>query len=215
MPMNYTTLTGTKDTEGSIKYFVRHSEVPSSYILERAQDAIYQLLRVREMLKRSEGTILENDTTLAMPTDMLDPIAFGRRGEYQGRITILDQEHFESRVGENPNDSNNVYPGTPCFATYDQSYFYFDAKADRDYPYRLWYMQKPALLAVTSNETNFMTTRYGNILEAMCKHYAYEHRNDDNKAASELEKATAYIAKANEEYDMFRQSIQTEMYWSR
>jgi hypothetical protein len=215
MPMTYTILTGAKDTEGSIKYWVRHSEVPSSYILERAQDAIYQILRVREMVKRTEGTIAEDATTLAIPADMLEPIALVRRGEYQGRITILDQEHFESRVGENPNDSNSVYPGTPVFATYDQSYFYFDAKADQDYPYRLWYMQKPALLEATTGETNFLTVRYGNILEAMCKHYAWDHRGDEGKAAGELEKAMAYITKANEEYDMFRQSIQTEMYWSR
>jgi hypothetical protein len=215
MPMTYTILTGTKDTEGSIKYFVRHTEVPSDYILERAQDAIYQILRVREMLTKVEGAIAEDATYLAIPSDMLEPIAFVRRGSYQGRITILDQEHFESRVGENADDSNNPYPGTPVFATYDKTNFYFDAKADQAYAYRLWYMQKPALLASSSNETNFLTLRYPNILEAMCKHYAWEHRGDEGKAAGELEKAMAYITKANEEYDMFRQSIQTEMYWSR
>ena len=214
MAMTYNSLTASKDTEGSIKYFVRHTEVPSDYILERAQDAIYQVLRVREMLTKAEGTIAENATYLAIPSDMLEPIAFVRRGSYQGRITLLDQEHFESRVGENADDSNNPYPGTPVFATYDKTNFYFDAKADQAYPYRIWYMQKPAMLA-SGNQTNFLTLRYPNILEAMCKHYAYEHRENDNKSAAELEKAMAYITKANEEYDMFRQSIQTEMYWSR
>lgn len=215
MTMTYTVLIGTKDTEGSIKYWVRHTEVPSTYILARAQDAIYQVLRVREMVKRTEGTIAEDASTLAIPADMLEPMHLMLRGEYQAKIRILDQEHFEGRVGENPNDSNSVYPGVPTFATYDQSYFYFDAKADQAYPYRIWYMQKPALLAASTNETNFLTTRYGNILEAMCKHYAWEHRGDENKSAGELEKAMAYITKANEEYDMFRQSIQTEMYWSQ
>lgn len=213
--MTYTILTGAKDTEGSIKYWVRHTEVPSAYILARAQDAIYQILRVREMVKRSEGTIPEDAMTLAIPADMLEPIALLRRGSYKGKIIILDQEHFESRVGENPDDSNDPYPGTPCIATYDQSYFYFDAKADQDYPYRLWYMHKPALLASSTNETNFLTTRYPNILEAMCKHYAYAHRENEGQASTELEKASAFITKANEEYDMFRQTIQTEMYWSR
>lgn len=212
--MSYTILTGTKDTEGSIKYWVRHTEVPSAYILARAQSAIYQKLRVREMMKRTEGTIAEDATTLAMPSDMLSPIWLGRRGENQGKIQILDPEHFESRVGENPDDSNNVYPGTPTFATFDKDYFYFDAKADQAYPYRLWYMHKPALLAESTNETNFLTTRYDNILEAMCKHYAWAHRNEDGKSADELEKAMAYIAVANEEFDMFLQSIRTEMYWS-
>jgi hypothetical protein len=212
--MNYTTLVADKSTEGSIKYFVRHSEVPSAYILERAQEAIYQLLRVREMVTRLDGTIALDATSLAMPADILQPIALLRRGAYKGRIRILDQEHFESRVGENPDDGDQVYPGTPSIATFDKTHFYFDAKADQAYPYRLWYVQKPALLAASTNETNFLTSRYGNILEAMCKHYAYSHREDDGKAGSELEKATAFIMKANEEYDMFLQSIQTEMYWS-
>lgn len=214
MPMTYTSLTASKDAEGSIKYFVRHTEVPSAYILEQAQNAIYQMLRVREMVTRLDGTIALNATSLAMPADILDPIALGLRGAYKSRIRILDQEHFEGRVGENPDDGDQVYPGTPSIATYDKDSFYFDAKADQAYPYRLWYMAKPALLAASTNESNFLTNRYSNILEAMCKHYAYAHRENDAKAADELQKATGYIMKANEEYDMFRQSIQTEMYWN-
>lgn len=210
--MSYTILTGSKDTAGSIKYFVRHTEVPSDYVLERAQDAIYQKLRVREMLNRTSGTIAEDDTTITLPTDILDPVALLRTGSYKGKIILLDQEHFESRVGEDEN--GDIYPGTPTQATYDATTLYLDAKADQAYPYRLWYMKKPAYLS-GSNETNFLTTRYGNILEAMCKHYAYAHRDNEGQAATELEKAMAYINEANVEYDMFRQSIQTEIYWSR
>lgn len=212
MAMSYTQLTADKDTAGSIKYFVRHSEVPSDFILERAQDAIFQLLRVREMVTRATGTIATAATTITLPTDILEPISLNRTGSYKGRITILDQEHFESRVGED--ETSTVYEGIPTSCTYSGTTLYLDAKADQDYPYRLWYMARPALLS-GSNLTNFLTTRYGNILEAMCKHYAYEHRENDAKASSELEKAMAYIGKANEEYDMFRQSIQTELYWSR
>lgn len=212
MAMNFTTLTGSKDTVGSIKYFVRHSEVPSESILERAQDSIFQILRVREMVKRTAGTIAADATSITLPTDILEPIALFRTGSYKGPIEILDQEHFESRVGED--ETGELYEGTPRFCTYDGTTLYLDAKADQEYPYRLWYIGKPALLSV-SNETNFLTTRYGNILEAMCKSGAYEHRENEAKAGSELEKAMAYITKANEEYDMFRQSIRTELYWSR
>jgi hypothetical protein len=211
MPMSYTQLVADKDTAGSIKYFVRHSEVPSDFILERAQDAIFQLLRVREMITRFNGTITTGSSSVALPTDMLEPQSILLAGAYKNKIIVLDQEHFESRVGED--DTNAVYDGIPTFCTYDATTLYFDAKADQNYPYRIWYMAKPALLAA-GNQTNFLTTRYGNILEAMCKHYAYEHRENDSKASVELEKATAFISKANEEYDMFRQSIQTELYWS-
>ena len=210
--MTYTILTGDKDTPGSIKYFVRHSEVPSDYVLERAQDSIFELLRVREMIVRLNGTILTDATSLAMPTDILEPISMIRTGSYKGKIILLDQEHYESRVGED--DTSTVYAGVPTFATFDATTFYFDAKADQDYPYRLWYMQKPAYLG-SSNQTNFLTNRYGNILEAMCKHYAFAHRQNEGEASSNLEKATGFITKANEEFDMFKQSIQTELYWSR
>lgn len=212
MPMNYTTLVADKATEGSIKYFVRHSEVPSDYILERAQDAIYQILRVREMVKRAEGTITAATSELTLPTDLLEVISLFRTGTNSGRLMMLDQEHFEARLGVD--GTGALFTGTPINCTFDQTKIYFDCIADDNYPYRLWYMQKPALLS-GSNLTNFLTTRYGNILEAMCKHYAYEHRENDGKAAAELEKAMAYITKANEEYDMFRQNIQTELYWSR
>jgi hypothetical protein len=212
MPMSYAQLTGDKSTPGSLKYMVRHSEIPSEYCLERAQDAIVQTLRVREMIARTEGTIATGASTLAIPSDMLDPISLGRRGPYKGRIAILDQEHFEQRVGED--DTASVYDGTPALCTFDKSLFYFDAKADQDYPYRLWYMQRPAALSA-GNQTNFLCDRYGNILEAMAKHYAWTDRNDDEKAAGELQKAMGFIANANGEFDMFKQSIQFEIYWQR
>lgn len=212
MAMSYTQLVADKGTAGSIKYFVRHSEVPSDYILERAQDAIFQILRCREMIVRAEGTILTGASTLAMPTGILQPIQLIRTGAYKGRIRIFDPEHFESRTGEQTDST--VYEGMPTSCPFDSSTLYFDAAADQDYPYRLWYMGKPAYLAATTNETNFLTTRYGNILEAMCKAGAYEHRENDQKSSEWLEKGMAYIAKANEEFDMFQQAIQTEMYWS-
>lgn len=211
MAMDYTTLVADKSTAGSIKYFVRHSEVPSDYILERAQDAIYQILRVREMMTRTTGTILTNATTLALPSNILEPKSLYLTGVYKNRISILDQEHWESRVGED--DTVTLYPGPPTFCTFDANTLYFDAKADQDYTYRMWSMSRPAYLS-GSNTTNFLTTRYGNILEAMCKAYAYEHRENDGKAGSELQTGMGYIIKANEEFDMFQQSIRTEMYWS-
>ena len=211
MPMNYTTLVADKDTAGSIKYFVRHSEVPSDFILEQAQAAIYQQLRVREMINRTAGTITSGSSTIVLPTNILEPIRLLRTGSYKGRIAIFDPEHFESRTGED--DTGAVYTGIPTSCTYDATTLYLDATADQDYPYRLWYRGTPAALS-GSNLTNFLTTRYSMILEAMCKHYAYEHRENDAKAGSELEKAMAFITKANEEFDMWQQQVQTELYWS-
>lgn len=210
MPMTYTTLTGSKDTEGSIKYFVRHSKVPSTTILERAQDAIYSLLRVREMLTRTDGTIPLDASELTMPSGMLDPLALFRRGSYRGRIALFDQTQFEQMLGED--EDNALFPGTPVRATFDGTKFYFDCLADQDYPYRLWYIAKPAYLSA-SNETNFLTVRYPHVLEAMCKAYAWEERDDDQKANAKRAEALGFIERANAEFDFLNQALTTNMFW--
>lgn len=213
MAMTYTTLTGTVDTEGSIRYFVRHSLVPSEFILERAQEAIFSMLRVQEMMTRSTGTIAEDATTIAFPSDCLHPLALFRTGLYKGQIDILDYQHFEQIVGED--EDGELYSGTPARCTFDKTSFYLDAKADQAYPYRLWYMARLANLAATTNETNALTTKYGHILEAMCKHYAYAHRENDGQAQQWLAKANGYIQAANMQFDEWWQQIRAEAYWSR
>ena len=65
MVMSFTTLMGDKNTEGAIKYYVRHSEVPSASILESAQGYIYSKLRTRQMKVLIAGaTIGSRDRTL-------------------------------------------------------------------------------------------------------------------------------------------------------
>lgn len=210
MPMTYTILTGSKDTEGSIKYFVRHSEVPSDSILTSAQSLIYSMLRVREMKVRVKGSLTIGTDTLTLPTDFLEAVSFWLGGDYKAKLRILDEDHFESRVGNDTSD--NPYSGQPTLCTMDRTKAYFDATPDIAYPYRLWYMATPAALS-GSNESNFMCTRYPHILEAMVKYYAYQHREKDAEASKWLTIANAAIEKANGEYDLFRQSIQHEIHW--
>ncbi len=212
MPISYTQLTADKDTAGSLRYQVRHSILAADYCLERAQEAVYSLLRVREMVVRTTGTIAADAVALTAPTGMLEPLYFGRTGDYKGPIHILDQEHFEQRLGED--DTSTPYAGCPTECTYDGTLFHFNAKADQAYPYRLWHMSAPALIS-SGTPTNAITARYGHIIEAMALHYAWADRQDnDAKSNAALEKAMGFITKANEEYDMFRQSIRTEAYWS-
>lgn len=210
MAMTFSVLTGDKDTEGSIKYFVRHSIVPSESILTSAQSLIYSMLRVREMKVRVKGTLTIGADTLTLPTDFMEAISFWLGGDYKSKIRILDEEHFEQRVGNDASD--DPYDGTPTQCTMDRTKAYFDATPDIAYPYRLWYMATPAPLSL-SNESNFMCTRYPHILEAMCKYYAYMHRQMDGEATNWLAVANAAIEKANGEYDLYRQSIQHEITW--
>lgn len=212
MPISYAQLTADKDTAGSLRYQVRHSILAAEYCLERAQEAVYSLLRVREMMTRYNGSILTGATSITAPDRMLEPVYLGRTGSYKGEILVLDQQHFEQRLGED--DTATPYEGCPTECSYDQAAFYLNTKADQDYTYRLWYMAAPALLSALSG-TNTITARYGHIIEAMAMHYAWADRQDnDAKSSAALEKAMGFITKANEEYDMFRQTIRTEAYWS-
>jgi hypothetical protein len=212
MAMNYTTLIADKNTEGSIKYFVRHSEVPSDSILVSAQSAIYALLRVREMVKRSNGTIAEGDTTIPFPSNFVHPLLLTLRGTNKSRIDILDYEHFEQVVAEDEN--GDLYEGTPQRATFDGDSFYLDAAADQAYPYRLWYMQRLPVLS-GSNLTNALTDSYGHILEAMCKGYAYAHRENEGESQKWFGLAKGYIEAANMLFDEWWQQTRAEAYWSR
>lgn len=212
MAMSYTTLTGDKDTVGSIKYFVRHSLVPSADILETAQAEIYSKLRVREMMKRLPGTILTGASTITLPSDCIAPMGLYLTGLNAVKVKLIDQDLFELTVAEDADLS--VYEGTPCMATFDDTLLYLDAKADQAYTYRLWYMQTPANLAATTNETNFLTTRYKNILEAMCKAYGFAHMKDDAQAAKFKAEANEAITLANMTFDNWFQAMRLEAHWS-
>lgn len=212
MAMSYTELIDAKTVEGSIKYYVRHSEVPSTKILESAQSLIYGLLRVREMKALVTGTFVLNATTITLPTGFLDPISLWLGGDDKVKLRILDEEHFESRIGRDSTDT--LYAGTPTEVTIDATLIYFNAKADKTYYYRLWYWKTPTALGA-GNTTNFLTTRYPHVLEAACKYYAYMHREMQEEATPWLTIATAGIEKANGEYDMYQQSIQHEMHWNQ
>ncbi|MFT3987180.1 hypothetical protein [Aestuariivirga sp.] len=213
MAMSFTTLMGDKSTEGSIKYYVRHSEVPSASILESAQGYIYSKLRTREMKKLLAGvTIASGDTAIALPADFQDPISLWLDRDYKQALSILDEEHFEERVDRD--SSGNLYQGTPCQCTMDATTIYLDVAADQTYYYRMWYYATPAALSV-SNETNWLTARYPQLLEAICKAYAYRHREDDASADKWLQIGVATIEDANAQYDQFQQTIRQEAYWSR
>jgi hypothetical protein len=144
---------------------------------------------------------------------MLEPISVWRTGEWKGEINLLDQQHFEERLGED--DTSTPYEGTPteCHLRRD------DASTSTPRPTRITPIASgtsaaPALDCQLA-PSNSITDRYGHIIEAMALHYAWADRQDnDAKSNAALEKAMGFITKANEEYDMFRQSIRTEAYWS-
>lgn len=208
--MNYTTLIADKSTEGSIKYFVRHSEVPSASILDSAQSFIYARLRVREMVNRIYATISEGENAITLPERFREPISFWLTGSFKSRLTLLDHDHFEQRLGER--DDATPYEGQPTEYAIDGNAIWFNTTADQDYPCRLWYYGTPLPLAPT-NLSNFLTDRYPDMLEAALKYYAYRHREDDSLADKWMRHAIDSVQTANAEHDLFKQQIAAEAYW--
>lgn len=209
--MDYTTLVAAETVEGSIKYAVRHSLVPSDTILDLAEALIYSRLKVREMKAlHAAQTLAAAASTITLPDGFLEPISLWLDRDYRSKIVFLDEEHFEERVGRDIN--GDLYEGTPSMATFDGTTIYLDVKADIQYYYRMWYYKQPEALSGT-NLTNFLTNRYPNILDAICKYYAYRHRRMQGDADSWLQLGLAAIDLANAQYDQAQQSIQTEMFW--
>jgi hypothetical protein len=205
----YQILTGDKNIEGSIKYFVNHSLVPSIRILASAQSFIYSHIRVREMKALQTGTLAIGETTLDLPADYLAPIFFGLSGDYQSRIDVLDEELFESALPVQTDGT--LYSQTPRSCTIDGSLIRFDAAMDQAYLYRLRYYKTPASLSA-SVQSNFLSTRYEHLLEAMCKYYAYMHRQQSDKAGDWMQIAMDAINQANIENDMHNQALHFEMH---
>lgn len=209
----YSTLIGAKTADGSIQQWVNDGSIPSASIVSKAEGMIYQNLRVREMKALATGTIAAGASTLDLSSlDMLEPIAMQITGDSGGMVSILDNEHYESRIYINSSDS--LEEGIPSEATVIDATMHFNFKADAAYKYRLVYFKTPAALAVTTNETNFLTDRYPHLLEAACYYWAYSFKKDRQEADHWLQVALGAIDKANEEYGMYQGQIRYENFWS-
>lgn len=76
MTMNWTSLTASKGTVGSIANWVNYSKIETNLptILDEAQALLYQLLRVREMQTTLHFKMTVGLSSYALPSRFLDPI---------------------------------------------------------------------------------------------------------------------------------------------
>ena len=209
----YSTLTGLKTVDGSIKQWVNDGTIPSASIVSKAEAWIYQYLRVREMISLETGAIQTGDTTLSVSMlDLLEPISLRIIDDSSAPIRLLDQEHFESRTYF---DSSTGPTSTqPTEAMIVGNVFQLNATSDATYSYRLVYFGKPAALS-TSHETNFLTDRYPHMLEAACYYWAFSFKKDRGEADHWMSVAMGLIDKANDEAGLFTATYQMEKYWSQ
>jgi len=200
--MDYSTLVADRDTVGSIKYWINYDRLDPVSALLRAQNAIFRKLRVREMHKATSITLLIDTNTVALPTNFRDPVSMNlaELGEiYYVPPTDIIAESLIDPV-------NGVFVGAPTTYTIVNDLFQFDRKADKEYAGMVEYYGDPGLLSGTQ-ETNFLTDKYSDILQSFCIAFASEAKKD----FSERDKHMAYgfdqIKEANKEGDLIYRSV--------
>lgn len=171
MAVDFDTLTGSKSTEGSIKYLANHELVPATNVLLEAQAYIYQRLRVQDMIVTAEVSGSLGDSYIAKPTRFLAPVWL----RLDGDTRELDYVH-EGQLERFRDDAGNLYEGRPRQYALINDRLEFDVASDDDFAGDICYYQQPAALSV-SNTTNFLTDRFPSLLIDTCMAFAWKARN--------------------------------------
>lgn len=95
--MTYTTLTGAKNTSGSLANWVNYSRLDIGVVLDEAQALLYQYLRVREMRARGYFTLLQGSVFSPLPANYLDPAGPMFASSLNLKMTYLDTTDAKNR----------------------------------------------------------------------------------------------------------------------
>lgn len=194
--MDYLTLTASQSTPGSISDWMNDPTIQStsSYIVDEAQDWIYQRLRHWRMMPPAVTGLMSTTTnTLTIPADMIEPDFFMVTGVYR---RIIPQRTVQELMASWTYDSNGALPvQQPSLYSFDNTNINFDSVADQAYPYAFLYYQSPPRLSAT-NPTNFLTTKCTRLLRLAIMMMAAEwSRTNPDRA----EDRTYYAQEATEE----------------
>jgi hypothetical protein len=197
MAFTYGTLTGPKSTQGSIRSWVNYELIDVEGALLDAQAYIYGSLRVREMRSMAPVTIAAGAVSAPLPDGFLEAISFrlpdGSRLTPRDEADILDRQFFDSE--------GVLEEGEPdCYGIWDEA-FQFNLKTPAAIVARLLHNRRLPYLGRT-NPTNFLTTRYPNLLRVACLMHAADGIQDDEQYARWKQRTDELIAKANVEADL-------------
>lgn len=208
MPTNYTTLVGAKTLSGSIKRAVNYAEIDSEVVLEEAQTLVYSMVRVREMRALWTQAVSVGDYYKALPSDFLDPIDPYIRDTANLKYKSTTETDL---IARRTYTSGAVDSGTPSrWAIFDEK-VQFDSKFDTATTLQLLYYKSPALLAGTTNETNFLTTRYPHVLRQGCVVRAHAFMKNWTAFNEELPILQAMIERIGVEGDLVYRGADTDM----
>jgi hypothetical protein len=205
--IDWTTLTASKSTAGSIANWVNRSDLPTENILLEAEAWIYLKLRCREMLIRDTAFQFDSGSqSEALPSGFLDPLGFWPYG-YTDPLLYVHEEILE----EQRDSDGTLLSGTPSRWAVIGETAYVDVQCSANYPGVLMYYKQPDALSA-SNETNFLTRRYPSLLRMACMAHAYEHMKDTPRAREYLGLAMAKLEEARQADDLFRRTQNAPAY---
>lgn len=207
--MTYTSLIGAKTAAGSIANWVSSTRVDPAFVLSEAENllvsgsmlgnVVLTQLRTREMRKTTPLELAEGASSIALPTRFLDPITLVNITEGY-TLTPRDEVWMEQHRSWDDGELDDGMPAN--FSIYDEA-FQFEVAADADYDLRLLFYEKPAPLSA-ENPTNFLTTRYSNLLRLACTTIAFGLLHDDSNMAREASQLATMLYAVNAENELVR-----------
>lgn len=194
MPLTYTTLTGAKTVEGSIRQLVNHADVPATLILIEAEAWIYNRLRVFEMRAADRWAASSGDEGFALPEGFIDNISVRVDG---GSGLGLEYKHEEVVDVARDEDGVLEQAAWPSFYYLMDNAYQFGIQLTEDREGDLWFYKFPDALAASTNETNFLTLKYPTLLTNVCRAFGFRHRQRIDDYLAELKLAMNEINEAN------------------
>lgn len=199
MAMSYTTLIGDKNTAGSISSSVAYDRIDRDAALEDAQALIYETLRTREMRSVAELVMGIGEYTKALPTGFLNPIGgkmWDKTGFRYQHITL------DGVISRRTYDSDGVIVSLiPEFWAIGDELIQFEQSFSESRRLFLPHYRSLPLLSA-GNQTNFLTSRYPNILRKACRVEAFGQMEHWESRSTELDLLAKLIQRANVESDM-------------
>jgi hypothetical protein len=190
--VDYNSLTGDKNTAGSLARWANYGLLDTDAIMEDAQALIYQTLRCREMMViGAVVAVATGDVSKALPARFLDPINL--RDSQGWRLKARDLRSVVNR--RTYTAAGALIQSKPCFFATSATTLELDCGCDASSAgnYLLDYYGAPPLLSV-GNPTNFLTNRYPHVLRTAAMAMSADFMSDDTKYQRYSQRLVAMIA---------------------
>lgn len=202
MAMNYTTLTGAKSLDGSIKNWVNNEAFSSTTVLEEAEAWIWNRLRVREMLTALDAvmTIGVGGATITLPSDFMAMVWLGYRGQWTGKIRAVPIDELQDARQYDSSAGYALAQGQPFVYSLRGTVIEMPRAPDQAYTFREVYHARQAALS-DSNQTNWLTVKAPRLIRQTCCAFAYEFMKNTDEKTYWLGMAQASVDELNAESD--------------